>query len=819
MAGTGRDRSIVASDRAAVRGVPAHSRPRTWRSIRVRIMLPVLVAIAGVLVLGAMHISGALAEARQADRATSLARVMGATASLTHEVALEFVAGEHAGRQPVSRTREEQVEADRLWAAQRARTDDAVLEFARVGRGLREAAPDLVPLADAADRSLAARSLARAIAEQSPDGTAEVFAYYGDMLSSLLVLADALPAQMSDKRLIELSRSVAITAELDRLAALQLDVVARGLAYGVLTQRDMLTLARWVGAEDNQVSALSNLEPAVSIYGVITIQTYTDVATTIRRAVLDSQGQPGSLLVDVSRWTEAQSQRLAALRDMAQRLAGELDQRAVALGTEARNRTAVTGALAAATIVATLVGASLLAIRISRRLRRTRHAALVAARVELPNAISNVIAAQDAEVIRGALSESSARIDGMLPVGPDEIGELATAFGAVHRQALRLAADQALLRMEVQAMFVALSRRGQTLIQRQIHLIDEFGRHEADPDALSRLFALDHLAARMRRNEENLLVLAGGEPGRWITRPVAIIDLLRAAAQEIEEYQRIQVVDSPAVATTAYVAGDVIHLLAELFENATSFSPPQSRVRVSAFRRPGEGLLITVSDAGIGMPAAKANEANERLARPSALTSTLVGTMGLLVVARLAQRHGIRVHLESVPAGGTTATVLLPDRAVVPITSYDQLQPSRRLPPDAAALPVPAPAVTAISPNPPASIGPARPASPPVIPGPRPAPARAELAQPVAGRPPRAAEPRLTDAGLPRRSPDPAPPPVDTSGLPRGTPDPETVRARLSSLASGIAAGMAGSAASDAAPRPRHATENREASPPTAPSQ
>ena len=105
MAGTGRDRSIVASDRAAVRGVPAHSRPRTWRSIRVRIMLPVLVAIAGVLVLGAMHISGALAEARQADRATSLARVMGAIASLTHEVSLEFVAGEHAGRQPVSRTR------------------------------------------------------------------------------------------------------------------------------------------------------------------------------------------------------------------------------------------------------------------------------------------------------------------------------------------------------------------------------------------------------------------------------------------------------------------------------------------------------------------------------------------------------------------------------------------------------------------------------------------------------------------------------------------------------------------------------------------
>ena len=142
-------------------------------------------------------------------------------------------------------------------------------------------------------------------------------------------------------------------------------------------------------------------------------------------------------------------------------------------------------------------------------------------------------------------------------------------------------------------MFVALSRRGQTLVQRQIHLIDEFGRDEVDPDALERLFALDHLAARMRRNEENLLVLAGGEPGRWITRPVALHDLLRAAAQEIEEYRRVEVAEAPAVAVASNVAGDAIHLLAELLENATSFSPPDSRVRVEAARTV-DGLAIAV---------------------------------------------------------------------------------------------------------------------------------------------------------------------------------------------------------------------------------
>jgi hypothetical protein len=238
--------------------------------------------------------------------------------------------------------------------------------------------------------------------------------------------------------------------------------------------------------------------------------------------------------------------------------------------------------------------------------------------------------------------------------------------------------------MEVQAMFVALSRRGQTLVQRQIHLIDEFGRNEINPDALAKLFALDHLAARMRRNEENLLVLAGGEPGRWITRPVALVDLMRAAAQEIEAYLRVDIVESAAVAVAAPVAGDAIHLLAELLENATSFSPPHTRVRVAA-RRTFDGLSITITDSGIGMPAARVAEVNERLAHPSALTSNLIGTMGLLVVARLAHRQGIGVRLDATPASGTTATVLIPDHTM-PLTT-GRLQPGRGsgMPPRSAA--------------------------------------------------------------------------------------------------------------------------------------
>jgi hypothetical protein len=369
-------------------------------------------------------------------------------------------------------------------------------------------------------------------------------------------------------------------------------------------------------------------------------------------------------------------------------------------------------------------------------------------------------------------------------------------------------------------MFVALSRRGQTLVQRQIHLIDEFGRGEADPDALERLFALDHLAARMRRNEENLLVLAGGEPGRWITRPVALHDLLRAAAQEIEEYRRVEIAEVPPLAVASHVAGDAIHLLAELMENATSFSPPTSRVRVEAARTV-DGLTIAVIDEGIGMPELRLAEANERLAQPSALTSSLVGTMGLLVVARLAQRHGIHIRLDSSPAHGTRAMVTLPDRLAIPLSMVEQLQPGRWLRELSSAASDQAPAAPAVTSLP-------RTGDPTGHPVPmnhqsRPLGHSTQLGQPSHASPNGPVQPlsqrSVGLAGVGRaflgqpnatsfvpaqrspqtqadddpdrtqnliaRDPDEEPALAASTSL---TPDPEAVRARLSSLASGIAA-------------------------------
>jgi len=281
----------------------------------------------------------------------------------------------------------------------------------------------------------------------------------------------------------------------------------------------------------------------------------------------------------------------------------------------------------------------------------------------------------------------------------------------------------------------------------------------------------------MRRNEENLLVLAGGEPARWVTGPVAVLDVIRAAAQEIEEYRRVVVAATPSVAVAAFAAGNVIHLLAELLENATSFSPPSTPVRVMA-RRGVDGLTVTVYDEGIGMPADKLAEANQRLARPSALTSKLVGTMGLLVVARLAQRHQIQIRLTSTPGGGTAAAVVLPEHILDPMPPSDQLSdgrgPSQRRP-----------FVRGLDPG---VVGlPGQRAGASGTPALQPAPAHPSTGQ--AGD--ASSEDELTSAGLPRRGPGSVP----TDGVngsaepaPPGPPDPDTVRARLSSLAKGLAA-------------------------------
>jgi signal transduction histidine kinase len=280
----------------------------------------------------------------------------------------------------------------------------------------------------------------------------------------------------------------------------------------------------------------------------------------------------------------------------------------------------------------------------------------------------------------------------------DELGHATQAFNSVVATSVDLAVEQVRVRENLTETLQHLGRRNQNLLRRMMSIITDLERGERDADALQELFRLDHIATRMRRNAESLLVLAGSEQTRRWSEPVAVVDVVRSAASEIEDYDRVDLANLEPVVVQGTVAADISHLLAELLENATLYSPPETRVAVVGRRVP-EGYQLAVVDQGLGLDAESLERANARIrdaaSTPSALTDSKL--LGLNVVGRLADRHSTRVQLTPHPAGGLAAVVLLP-RAVVamPPTSAGIItEPAGPLPATAAPAPasVPAPAL------------------------------------------------------------------------------------------------------------------------------
>ncbi|MDQ4104434.1 MAG: nitrate- and nitrite sensing domain-containing protein [Actinomycetota bacterium] len=307
-------------------------------------------------------------------------------------------------------------------------------------------------------------------------------------------------------------------------------------------------------------------------------------------------------------------------------------------------------ALALGVLIGILVTRALL-----RPLGVLKRTALDVADRRLPEAMARI---RDGDVPKDAIDP--------VPVGTrEEIGQVARAFDEVHSQAVRLASEQAQLRANVNDIFVNLSRRTQGLVERQLKLIDRLESGEQDPKQLDNLFQLDHLATRMRRNSENLLVLAGTDATNRTGRPVRLVDVLRAAVSEVEQYQRLVLQQPPAVLVLGRVANDLVHLLAELLDNATQFSPPDSKVMISSDFATGGSVVIEVADRGVGMTDTELVESNERLAKPPVVDASVSRRMGLFVVGRLAGRHGIDVRLRRAEGGvGICACVTVPSRLV-----------------------------------------------------------------------------------------------------------------------------------------------------------
>ncbi|MFH8797417.1 nitrate- and nitrite sensing domain-containing protein [Streptomyces sp. NPDC017941] len=343
-----------------------------------------------------------------------------------------------------------------------------------------------------------------------------------------------------------------------------------------------------------------------------------------------------------------------AYRTIESDLADKAVNEASGIADDARTDAFITGAVVVVALLAAFLLAGLMARQMSRSMRSLRTAAFGIAEQRLPMLVDQLSRTHPGRV--------DTRVQPIPITSTDEIGEVARAFDQVHREAVRLASEQALLRGNINAIFTNLSRRNQSLIEGQLTLITDLENNEADPDQLESLFRLDHLATRMRRNGENLLVLSGEEPGRRWDQPVPLVDVLRAASSEVEQYERIELSGVPEAEIHGLAVTDLVHLLAELLENATTFSSPQTKVRVTATRLPDGRVMIEIHDKGIGLTAEDFADINHRLANPPTVDAAISQRMGLFVVGRLSDRHGIRVQLR--PSGeqaGTTSLVMLPD--------------------------------------------------------------------------------------------------------------------------------------------------------------
>ncbi|HET9967088.1 MAG TPA: nitrate- and nitrite sensing domain-containing protein [Streptosporangiaceae bacterium] len=383
----------------------------------------------------------------------------------------------------------------------------------------------------------------------------------------------------------------------------------------------------------------------------VSIETY--VLSTGRLDVGNAAAVGVSTKNAPSQWYKSMSDTIDRMQTVELGVAGNIVARAQVLQRGAERSALFIGILTAAILILVLLATFVVARSLVQPLRRLREGALDIATVQLPERVRQLDESQDPDP-----SLEVAPID-VLSV--DEIGQVARAFDQVHTEAVRLAGNEALLRRSFNAMFVSLSRRSQSLIERLVRMIDSLEQNEEDPGRLSNLFAMDHLVTRMRRNSENLLLLAGHEGARKWSEPVPLTDVARAAISEIEQYNRVALKIQPGVMVTGHAVSDVVHLLAELIENATVFSASDTRVLVSVQELASGGVLIQISDSGVGVSDTRLAEMNRRLDDPPPIDESISRHMGLYAVARLAERHGVRVRLRAGNPQGLTALVWLPD--------------------------------------------------------------------------------------------------------------------------------------------------------------
>jgi signal transduction histidine kinase len=623
--------------------------PRNWTLVWKLAVVGLLPAVLA-LVLGVLRVADQAGDAAELGRSTRLLEVQQQVSEAANAMRTErdestlFVAEQRGGDRGA-------LEIDF------GKTDAEISEMLNTVRGASELDPTTVSALQQTESSLAELPTLRTdTTDNQATGINQVRGRYTTMVESVDVLDRALLRQLRTPDTAGLADALTAATSVSEQLAIQHTVLGTGIRAGKLQPGDVTA----VTATENQISAdYREYQVALTPDQLTKFGSFLDDAANSQRQRLQESllATPADrpITLQPTEWDTAYNGSRAAVDRSAGLLRTELVNDSTAAEQAASNEAGIQSVILMLGLLAGITVAVLVARALIRSLRVLRTAALDVAERRLPQAVESMRAGESPDIT----------VDPVPISGRDEVGQVARAFDAVHGQAVRLAAEQAALQSNVSAMFVNLSRRSQALVERQLQLIEQLESNEQDPDQLSNLFQLDHLATRMRRNSENLLVLAGTDLAKRNASPIPLVDVLRAAVSEVEQYQRI-VVQSPPTATIAGRAGaDLVHLLAELLDNATNFSPPESQVVMSSTRTSDGSVLVEISDRGVGMLDHELTEANQRLGGPSTVDVSASRRMGLFVVGRLGARHGISVRLGSAGGGngqpgGLTASVTVP---------------------------------------------------------------------------------------------------------------------------------------------------------------
>jgi HAMP domain-containing protein len=655
--------------------------------IRGKLIIALLGPLLLLAVLALVGIRQNLAESDRAERSTAFARLAAGLAPLIHQLQAErslsisYIDSDR--RQWRAQLLEQRRAVDRAAATYRAQAEGLGADDELLAEKIHYGLSELGRIGEQRTTIDTARIVASELAvgpgielheeegEEELEGATEeghgplttpglALEQYTDTVSDLLDINGEIAPRSNDEGLLKgVAASVALSRAKD-FADNQRSLLQNVYATGHFEGNEHAKLSALVAAEviytaqfdANATEAEHEFrEETVAGPEVERVEKFVDQALKPTSATAPKLG------IEPSFWFDAMSVKLDRMRTVEERLSADVIATSAAVKQGADRRALLYSLLLAVALVLAVALTLITARSLIRPMRRLEAAAEETATQRLPGVVQRL---QDGEQV-DLQAESAPPIE---VHSRDEIGHLAEAFNSVHRVAVRVAGREAALRRSVGDMFLNLARRSQSLIERQLEVIDELEVDGSEAEVQAGLGELDHLATRMRRNAENLIILSGSEPARRWRGPISLTEIVRASIGEVKEHTRVELLPLDEVQLAGHAAADVMHLLAELIENAVTFSAPGTKALVAGQPLPA-GYLLEIEDQGLGMTDEQLVKVNQRLAEPPDVDLALAQMLGFFVVTQLAAKHGIKVQLRHSWYGGVTALVLLPRRLIV----------------------------------------------------------------------------------------------------------------------------------------------------------